>query len=143
MTSFAEFTKKKKKQSSAGLSFEEYTESLLGIDIEDIAPIRTTTAPKSTTQKKDDEKLDFFQKGAFKDGYQFGDLTKASLGTGGDFALGIAKGVGSLGEGLSDLGLYGIAGVADAFGADKFADKTKKLAQKNYIEDKTKGADDF
>ena len=45
MTSFAEFTKKKKKQSLTGVSFEEYTESLLGIDIEDIAPIRTVSSP--------------------------------------------------------------------------------------------------
>lgn len=150
MTSFAEFTKKKKKQSIAGMSFGDYTRSILGDDvlIEDIAPIRTMggggrrrdIAPEP---KEDEDKLDFLQKGAFKEGVTLANTGKAILGTIGDAGLGILKGAGSLVEGVGDLGLYGVAGVADLVGADSFADDVKKFAQKNSLEENTKGADDF
>ena len=149
MASFAEFTKKKKKQSLTGdMSFGDYTESFLGIDLDDIAPVRTTVEPISTVsapvkKEEKEDKLDFFQKGAFKDGYQFGDVTKAILGTTGDAGLGVLKGAGSLVEGIGDLGLYGVAGVSDLVGADKFAGNVKKLAQKNSVQDITKGADEY
>ena len=104
---------------------------------DDIAPVKS----------KDDEDdlfgLDFFQKGAFDDGYQFGDVTKTILGTAGDIGLGAVKGIASLGEGIGDLVNYGIAGVADIAGHDEWADKHRKKTSVNLVENWSKGADDF
>ena len=110
-------------------------------DTDDIAPVRTV----GTVSKKDEEdgKLDFFQKGAFEDGYQIGDVTKTILGTVGDAGLNALKGITGLGEGIGDLVAYGYAGVADAFGADEFAERTRKGAQVNLVDKATKGAEDF
>ena len=70
--------------------------------------------------------LDLYQKGVFDDGYQFGDITKTILGTTADTAVGIAKGVFGLVEGVVDLAAYGVAGVADLVGEDDFAERLKK-----------------
>jgi len=123
---------------------------------EDIAPVSTTRSLSGSgrrmdvapVKEEDEKKLDFFQKGS-KIGDQKGfwnkvlDVPQAILGTAGDAGLGVLKGAGSLVEGIGDLGLYGVAGVADFVGADKFSDKTKKFAQKNTVQDITKGADDY
>ena len=99
---------------------------------EEIAPV-----------KADEGKLDFFQKGAFEDGYQFGDVTKSILGTAGDAGVGVVKGAAGMVEGISDLGLYAGAGIADLFGADEEAEKKRKQAQKNSVQDAFKGVDDY
>ena len=104
---------------------------------DDIAPVKTVK------KKDEDEGLDFFQKGAFSDGYQAGDISKAILGTIGDVGLGIAKGAGSMLEGVADLINYGIAGVADKAGKDDFAERVRKNTQKSAIDAWTKDADDY
>ena len=100
------------------------------IDYGDIAPIKLDN---SSTKEKD-KKDTWFNSGAFGDGYDFGDITKTLLGTVGDVGLGVVKGVGNLAEGVVDLGTYAVGGVADVIGADEFADKTKKFAQKSYMD---------
>lgn len=90
----------------------------------DIAPVKET---------KKESKMDFFQKGAFDDGYQIGDVTKSILGTAGDIGSGIAKGILGIGEGLTDLASYGVSGIADKVGADEFSEKAKKFAQKSHV----------
>ena len=125
-----------------------YLPSYNKLEASDIAPIVPTTkthvtdiAPIKT--KKEESKLDFFQKGAFDDGYQFGDVTKTILGTAGDVGLGAAKGLFSLGEGVGDLITYGVAGVADAVGKDEYAERVRKKAQES-VADKLFGrADNF
>ena len=92
---------------------------------------------------KRNSKDTWFKGGAFEDGYDFGDTTRTVLGTIGDFGLGAVKGVGRMVEGLVDLGTYGVAGVADLFGADEFADKTRKVAQYSATDEWTKGATDY
>jgi hypothetical protein len=148
MASFAEYTKKKKKQNIEGGSFEDYTRSLLGDDyIEaDIAPVRTTvgkTDKKDDKKDKDDSKLDFFQKGAFEDGFDWSDIPKTILGTAGDAVVGIAKGGASLAEGITDAGRYTVAGIADKLGNDDYAEKVRKKAQKNSVENMFKGTDEY
>ena len=108
---------------------ERYSRLRTSQFLEDIAPIRTAT-------KKDEDAEDrtWFQKGSFDDGYQFGDVTKAILGTAGDVGVGAVKGLASLGEGLGDLAGYGIAGVADALGYDDFASRVRYNASENYID---------
>lgn len=166
MGSFEEYTYKKlKKDKKEKMSFQEYTESLFDEKEkeDDIAPlsevfnlrmsngiitegareaygdIRRDTVPVI----KNDDKLDFFQKGAFEDGYQFGDVTKSILGTAGDAGVGIVKGGAGLVEGLLDAGSYLEAGVADLFGADEYAENLRKQAQKNSVQESFAGVDNW
>lgn len=83
---------------------------------------------KSTTSKKSTKEEDrtWFSKGAFEDGYNFGDITKTILGTVGDVGLGAARGIYNMGEGISDVINYGIAGVDDLLGNDYRADVRRK-----------------
>lgn len=105
--------------------------------VEDIAPVR------SDRGKADLFGLDLVQKGAFDDGYQFGDVSKAILGTAGDLGLEIVKGVGGLAEGIVDTGAYLIAGGAELFGEDDVARGLRKAASKSQLDQLTGGADDF
>ena len=141
-----EYLEKKKKDDELqhAISYVEYMRQ------NEIAPVKLQnkpseiTAPSLSDEKdKDEGLLDFFQKGAFEDGYQFGDVTKSILGTTGDAVVGVAKGIGSLGEGIVDLGKYGVAGVADVIGKDKYAEQVRKNAQENSVEEFFKGTDDY
>lgn len=154
-------SKKKKKD-----TWQDFSDGFFELMEEDVAPVSTKkeskkdiapvyvnkTAPLfndiapmvTTTKKKDDDGgLDFFQKGSFSDGYQFGDVTKAILGTTADTGVGIVKGASKLVGGVLDAGAYGIAGVADVLGKDKYADDLRKKAQKNVIDDAFEGTDSF
>ena len=102
-------------------------------DDDDIAPV------------KGGNKNSVFKSGGFSDGVDgvgdfFGDLGQTVLGTTADLGLGILKGAGRLVEGIVDLGTYGVAGVADLFGADEFAEKTKKVARYSATDEWTKDA---
>ena len=71
----------------------------------------------------------WFKGGALSDGYEFGDITKTILGTAGDAGIGIVKGAGRMVEGIADVATYGVAGVADLFGADSFAKDARDVAK--------------
>lgn len=145
-------TKTKKAVSPSVQLSKEYTNELrktglLGADddiyrarFEDIGPVRKR---KKEEEEEDDSLLDFFQKGSFSDGYQKWDVSKAILGTAGDAALGLFKGVGGLVEGVVDLGAYGVAGVADKLGKDDLANRIRKSTQQSQMDQLTKGATDF
>ena len=94
---------------------------------------KTTTTPVTT--KKKDSGLDFFQKGAFEDGYQFGDISMTVGSSLGDLILNAGKGAAGMVEGLVDLGAYGVAGIADLAGADEYANDVRKRYQKNAVDD--------
>ena len=93
-------------------------------------------------KKDEDDGLDFFQKGSFEDGYQFGDVTRAILGTAGDLTMGVVKGGAKMVGGVIDAGTYGVAGIADAVGADNFAGELRVKARENTIDNAFKGIDD-
>ena len=61
---------------------------------DDIAPVVTT--------KKDEDERTWFQKGAFEDGYQFGDVTKTILGSLTDVKENLVTGVVGMGEKVVD-----------------------------------------
>ncbi len=67
----------------------------------------------------------------FKDGYQFGDITKTAGSTILDLGASTTKGIFSLGEGIGDLAQYGVAQASDWLGADDFADQLRKNAQQD------------
>ena len=80
----------------------------------------------------------FKKSSAFKDGYDFGDITKTVLDTGADLGTEAVKGIASIGENIGDLASYGIAGVADLLGKDEYADKVRKNAQVSLVNKYTK-----
>ncbi len=101
--------KKKKKEEEE--AYTQYMQSFAKKNT-DIAPIKTTTtvAPtvKPTTTKKDDRT--WFQKGAFADGYDFGDITKTILGSVADIGENIGAGIMGMGEKTVDaLAMIGSA----------------------------------
>lgn len=92
----------------------------------------TREIPVSAPVKKKKKKDKFFDSGAFSDGYQFGDVTKAILGTGADVVTSAGKGVWDVGQGTAKLIVGGIAEAADLFGKDEYADKLRdRLAGKD------------
>ena len=106
---------------------------------EDIAPVKKTTGGNKNS---------WIKSGGYSDGITgVGDFLldtgKTILGTKLDISLGVAKGVTRLGEGIVDLGAYGVAGIADALGNEKLAKKVKKSAQKDWTTNAFKKPVDF
>lgn len=89
---------------------------------------------KKTSKKK--KKDTWFKSGAFGDGKGnlFTDALATIGSTVGDIAVGAAKGVTKLGEGVVDLGMYGVAEAADFIGADGVAKGVKNAAKKDFTE---------
>lgn len=98
--------------------------------------LHKTPIQSTIPQIKDDPrtKTSIFKSGLFEDGYQIGDLTKTILGTTGDIVLDVTKGIASIGEGLTDAARYGIAAIADTFGANEYADDVRKRAEMDVID---------
>lgn len=88
---------------------------------DDIAPVKTTEKKERT----------WFTKGAFDDGYQFGDVAKTIIGTNTDLASNVFGGILEIGEKVVDAGAYAAGAVGGLFGADKFAKDTKEFIQKD------------
>lgn len=103
----------------------------VSVSNEDIAPVYTKSASDTDNEEN---KRTWFKADAFKDGYDFGDVTKTILTSGGDLLMNAVKGVANLGEGVTDLVQYGVAGAADLLGADDFAEIVKKGAQKQTVQ---------
>lgn len=153
-------TSAKKSSTSARKTAQKQTSTSKNSRLQDVAPIRTRTTSTYSTPRSDYNKrdkvanstsalsrsknsrvldnppdYDFFKKsGAFKDGYQFGDVTKTVGSTVADVGIGMTKGAGRMVEGLTDAGHYLIANGADALGNDEFADKLRVKAQENAID---------
>lgn len=122
----------------------------MSISAEELLASYKKSLEKNKKKKKKEEDiapvkggLDFFQKGAFEDGYQIGDVTKAILGTTADIGAGVVKGAAKLAGGIADAGMYGVAGLADLVGADQFANDVRVKAQENVIDDAFSGLDEY
>ncbi len=130
---FSEWSKKKKKEeteeTTEAPSFTEWHNEkyntynrVIKEDEDDIAPVTTRS---------------WVQKGAFEDGYQFGDVTKTILGTDEDLQTNFMAGILGIGEKALDAGTTLVGGVGALFGADDFAETAKELAAKDlYDEEK-------
>ena len=76
------------------------------VDESNIAPVRDRITSRQTVttkeKEKDEKKQKWFQKGAFEDGYQLGDVTKTILGTESDLSENLGAGVLGMGEKVVD-----------------------------------------
>lgn len=90
-------------------------------------------APIKSTNKK--AKRTWFDKGAFDDGYDIGDITKTILGTTSDIQGDLMTGVGRILEGGIDTGAWLVGKGAEITGNKKLADKTKNFIKRDFIEE--------
>ena len=129
--SFSDWSNKKKKKNTG--TFSDWSNSKYGIteDDDDIAPLPSTSAKEEPVERT------WFQKGAFEDGYQFGDLTKTIKASGEDLRGNLIQGLLGIGEGVIDAGATVVGGVGKLFGADDFAEKTKGFVKKDIINEET------
>ena len=89
------------------------------------------------------QKNTWFNKGAFEDGYQFGDVLKTTASTIGNVGTNLLKGVFSAGEAVGDLAAYGGAQVLDWLGADNYANQVRETASKSLTNQIFDPVDDF
>lgn len=87
-------------------------------DAYDIAPVREV----EQTRDKEDKRT-WFQKGAFEDGYQFGDVTKTVLGSSQDLRENVAAGILGIGEKVVDAGAMALGVMSKA--TNKYAMQTE------------------
>ena len=134
-------TASKTRPSKLSIAEKEYKDAIRSgaSDITVQSKLNALNAIKSEREKKDDGRR-WFQKGVFEDGYQIGDISKTIIGTGKDFLDDAATGAIKLGEGIFDMGTYLVGGAADLFGADDFAEKTKKFAARDITNELDLGA---
>ena len=98
-----------------------------------------TKANEYNAQREDTEKdKTWFQKGAFEDGYQFGDVTKTAVGTGTDILENVATAVVDATENLIDTAAYGVGVVGGLFD-DDFQDDVGKFISKEILQPKKTG----
>ena len=143
--------KRKKKEEEQKKTGHSFTDNYLALErkrqeektVEDIAPVfvnktaalygvEREIAP--TTAKKDERK--WFEKGAFEDGYQLGDISKTILGTGTDIKENLFAGVLGVGEAAVDFGAWLVGSAGDLLGADKFTEKTDAFIAKDLYDER-------
>lgn len=86
------------------------------------------------SKKQNNKKDTWFEKGAFDDGYQFGDFSKTVVSSLLDVGTNATKGVMKFGEGIGDTLQYSAADVIDFFGNDKKADEIRNRAKYNAVD---------
>lgn len=104
-------------QQGFGIENQIYLDTQNLSDIEKQQYISYITGKKDKTQKNNNT----FFKGSsvFDDGYQFGDVTKATLGTVGNAGISLAKGVGKFVEGTGDFATNLVGSGLELMASDK------------------------
>ena len=104
-------------------------------DEDDIAPVKTSVKSGTTTKAEKEDDRKWFQKGAFEDGYQFGDITKTIVGSLQDAETNVMAGILGIGEKVVDFGATLYGGAAGALAerssgsmAEKLTEQEKKAA---------------
>ena len=77
----------------------------------------------------------WFQKGAFEDGYQFGDVFKTAISTAQDIKENVTAGVLGLGEGIVDAGAW-LVGAAGGIYSKDFRDNVQNFIAKDLYDEK-------
>lgn len=84
---------------------------------------------------KQEDNRKWFESGAFKDGYQFGDVTKTLLGTGTDLYQDVTKGILGIGEGFLDTGVFIGQGIHKLTGNEQGVQRSKEFIERNLVEE--------
>ena len=100
-------------------------------EAEGLVRVTSKATPSNIAPVKEEEDRKWFEGGAFKDGYQFGDIAKTILGSSTDLVANVGGGALEIGESVVDAGAYLVGGAAKIFGADDFADDTKRFIAKD------------
>lgn len=79
----------------------------------------------------------YIKTGAFDDGYQFGDLTKTIISTGGSILNSVGRGTMGMVEGVGDAINYVLAGAEDLVGLDDLSKTTRDFAKRNLVDEIT------
>ena len=108
-------------------------------------PIKQVTPSQSPTEQEDKEKWyeGWVNGGGFKDGYQFGDITRTATGTSKDIRESLYEGVIGLAEPAIDTGAYLVGEVGSLFGGDKFRENVQDFIVRDIINEEkiAKGMD--
>ena len=78
----------------------------------------------------------WFNAGEFRDGYQFGDVTKTILGTGADIVEGLQAGILGAAEGVVDTGAYIAGGIGGFLGANDFKNDMGEFIKQDLIDER-------
>lgn len=131
-----QLTQAQERSLTGGLTEDEKYPVLTGTGVEN-------AGTGSAEKEKSEPLFDFLQAGTFEDGWQFGDVAKAILGTTGDALLQAGKGALGMAEGLGDLVAYGVARIADLVGMKNGAENIRNAAKRSSVEEMTAGADEW
>ena len=101
----------------------------------DIGPLQLT-AEQRAEHEAEMAKTWFDTPEAFKDGYQFGDISKTIHSSAVDLVRNVGAGALKIGEGAIDTGAWIVGGVGKLFGADDFAEGTKEFIKQDLIPEK-------
>ncbi len=108
-------------------------------------PIKQVTPSQSPTEQEDKERWyeGWVNGGGFKDGYQFGDITRTATGTAKDIRESLYEGVIGLAEPAIDTGAYLVGEVGSLFGGDKFRENVQDFIVRDIINEEkiAKGMD--
>ena len=123
MSFTSEYLELQKKRKKTGHTFtDDYLELAEKREAEEEAKkVKTTTTSKKTSDDdiapvKTTEERKWFQKGAFEDGYQFGDVIKTIAASSEDLSDNVAAGILGIGEKVVDAGAYAVGGIANLLG---------------------------
>ncbi len=118
---------KKKKNQGTNYVMDDNGNLTSDKEEEEIAPVK---------ESSDKDERRWFEKGAFEDGYQFGDVFKTIWGSSMDLGENVTAGILGIGEAVVDAGAYVAGGTAKLFGNDEFADKTKDFIAKDLYDER-------
>lgn len=107
----------------------------------DIGPVQTskpTAKATDTSEKEQKGSNSWFQKGAFEDGYQLGDISKTILGTIQDVGDNVNIAVVDATENLIDTTAYGVGVIGGMF-SDDFQDDVGDFIAKDLLKSDTTG----
>lgn len=112
---YAEWVEQKKREKAKkSSSYSEWVETTRDVNLDDIAPVKTTTSEEEDSKWYDG----YFQKSSvFDDGYQFGDITKARDAFHQDVAENLLTGVVGMGEKIVDFGAWLLPAMAGGIGS--------------------------
>jgi hypothetical protein len=99
------------------------------------APLKNFVEEEKTEEEPTKKRTWFNKSGVFDDGYDFGDVSKAILGTYKDIKQDVSKGLLKIGEGVLDTAMYVVGDTAKRAGDERTAKNTSEFIERDWIEE--------